>query len=533
MVSLHKRIRPLAALAICAAAAIPATAANYVPPANQLTINVKDRGAKGDGVSDDAPAIRSALVQLEQAGGGTLKVPAGTYLLNSYVSSPHPWFFYNLRVGSNTLIQGDPGAKFLQGPGGRAPGPADATQVRNTVLAVGSPNYIIASFQNTSYNGGYYNLNPTSAGGTTVTLTSSGDAGRFAAGDYVAIYSSTSGDVIPSEPTQVAAVQGATLTLTRPLARSFQQAYIANVAKLATVNVAVQNISVQGAEPLAVMETFNFTAEDCQFISDMSIGAKNTWGVNVNTMRDFRFSRDLISSVGPSYGSVELPQRNSQDGVIEDSTFQVGYLVFGEYAAHWRLTGNHIWTYTQPGASAAVSIGGLDVTFANNDVHGSGVVPLLADFSGLDDYTSYVGQIAITGNTFTCRADNSNCLMLRSTDPVVTNNVITTTGNAIGIKLEGALPTAAAIQKNSIQIDQGFGIVVNTPVKDQSSFVANTITGKTGYGIFVATPSTPNTGGHVIAGNIITGFNQAVMIDMNAHPGTIVSSTVGGTCSAR
>ena len=94
---------------------------NYVPPANGYTVSVKNFGAMGDGVTDDTPAIQVAINKLEASGGGTLQVPAGTYLLNSYTPSPHPWFFTNLRVGSNVLIASQTGAAFLQGPGGRSP----------------------------------------------------------------------------------------------------------------------------------------------------------------------------------------------------------------------------------------------------------------------------------------------------------------------------------------------------------------------------------------------------------------------------
>src|SRR5262249_40048348 len=103
-------------------------------------------------------------------------------------------------------------------------------------------------------------------------------------------------------------------------------------------------------------------------------------------------------------------------------------------------------------------------------------------------------------------------------------------GNAVGIKLEGSMPQAATIQRNSMQMDGGPGLIIATMQKDQSSFVSNTINGNGGPGIFVATPSTPNTGGHVSAGHTLTGFQQPIVIDMNAHPGTIVSSTAGGIC---
>lgn len=50
------------------------------------TINLKDFGATGDGVTDDAPAFQKALDTLADAGGGTLFIPAGKYVIATPVS---------------------------------------------------------------------------------------------------------------------------------------------------------------------------------------------------------------------------------------------------------------------------------------------------------------------------------------------------------------------------------------------------------------------------------------------------------------
>ncbi|MEU2797421.1 glycosyl hydrolase family 28-related protein [Streptomyces sp. NPDC007117] len=47
-------------------------------------LNIRDDfGATGDGVTDDAPAIQAAIDAASEAGGGTLYVPAGRYILNA------------------------------------------------------------------------------------------------------------------------------------------------------------------------------------------------------------------------------------------------------------------------------------------------------------------------------------------------------------------------------------------------------------------------------------------------------------------
>jgi hypothetical protein len=58
--------------------------------------NVRAFGATGNGVADDAPAIQAAEVAAEKAGGGTVYLPAGKYLMNSSVL-----------VGSNIELHGD------------------------------------------------------------------------------------------------------------------------------------------------------------------------------------------------------------------------------------------------------------------------------------------------------------------------------------------------------------------------------------------------------------------------------------------
>jgi len=52
------------------------------PPASSLVVNVKHKGAKGDGQSDDTAAIQAAI---DEIGGtkGTVLVPKGTYLVDA------------------------------------------------------------------------------------------------------------------------------------------------------------------------------------------------------------------------------------------------------------------------------------------------------------------------------------------------------------------------------------------------------------------------------------------------------------------
>lgn len=493
----------------CDALAAPATEATV--------ISVRDFGATGDGVHDDRPAIQAAIDALAAKGGGVLRIPGGTYLLDSYCPGAHPWGFHNLLVGSHIHIEGEPGATLLQGENGRAPLPDGATSVGNSVLVVGTALYAVVTCQNPDFNGGFYPLLATVADSSQVQLARPTDAGRFAAGDYVAIYSTTTGDVLPSELTRITAVSAeGVLTLASPLARSFATPVIANVTRLITSDVSLKNLTIQGAVPLTVMETYGFSAEDCRFLADTNVGGSNIVTLLMcNTMRSFRFVRNEFGSVGPGCVGTELPQRNSQDGLFEENTFRVTSLGFGEYGAHWRFIRNHMWLYPNPQTAVAISISGLDVLFSENDVHceklsgGEGWGSVLTDFYAPGDYAPYVGRNRVTDNTFDCELAGAYCIRMQSQDPVVSRNHLRIRGSGAGIRLDG-FNVAAVITDNEITVDSGAGIMVEGGGHDTSTVSRNRITATRGtVGIHVAWPSTDQR----IEQNAILGFAQDVVLD--------------------
>lgn len=54
-----------------------------------LTVNVRQLGAKGDGLADDSPAIRAAIDKVAQKGSGTVQFPPGTYLTGPIELASH------------------------------------------------------------------------------------------------------------------------------------------------------------------------------------------------------------------------------------------------------------------------------------------------------------------------------------------------------------------------------------------------------------------------------------------------------------
>jgi hypothetical protein len=69
-------------------------------PASDMTLNVRDFQAVGDGKTDDTAAFARALHKLDERNGGTLLVPSGKYVVG------------DLKIGSGTLIKGTGPAPF-------------------------------------------------------------------------------------------------------------------------------------------------------------------------------------------------------------------------------------------------------------------------------------------------------------------------------------------------------------------------------------------------------------------------------------
>ncbi|WP_020466977.1 glycosyl hydrolase family 28-related protein [Singulisphaera acidiphila] len=494
------------------------------------SFNVKDFGAKGDGVADDIPAIQSAInAATKNEGGGTVNFPKSTYLLNSAYPSSHPWAFHNLIIDSNVTLLGETGAKLLQGPEGRQPLPEGAEGVRNTMLAFGADHEIIR-FQNRDYNGGFFELQVTQASTSKVALKMASESSKFLPGDYVAIYETTKGDVIPTETGRITVVNATTgeLQLKEPLTRSFKTPSIANVTKIATTNVAVKNLIVEGSEPLTVTETFGFTAEDCRFINDTSIGGKNVVDYNMNTLNGFRFARNVFTSVGPGYAVMEMPQRNSRHGVWDSNAFEIVQGGMGEYAADIQFTSNTFKLHPNERTSVGLMIGGKDIVFSGNTVTsdnipaGDGWGSLLVDCVG-PGYERYVGNIAIDDNTFNYQGDGNNTIHLVAADTSFTGNTLNVKGPALGVRAEGPPPQRLTIKDNMISMGTGTAIMIASSRIDGSTITDNTINGAGAHGIYVASPEKPNAGKHVIYRNQVSGYRSELFIDLTLHPGAVLS----------
>ena len=73
------------------------------PPPSTITINAKDKGAKGDGKTDDTAAIQAAIDTAAATKNSTILVPPGTYMVNADHKK-------SLRLKSDMILRLAPGA---------------------------------------------------------------------------------------------------------------------------------------------------------------------------------------------------------------------------------------------------------------------------------------------------------------------------------------------------------------------------------------------------------------------------------------
>jgi hypothetical protein len=84
--------------------------------------SVKDFGAAGDGVTDDRASLQAALLAARDAGGGTVYLPEGVYVLSTRSPSEISTYKGSVRVFPNTVLIGDGPQKSIVKVGDNAPG---------------------------------------------------------------------------------------------------------------------------------------------------------------------------------------------------------------------------------------------------------------------------------------------------------------------------------------------------------------------------------------------------------------------------
>jgi hypothetical protein len=78
----NRRLTVATALLAGALLAVPSSASAAPSTGSDSVFNVRDFGATGDGVTDDAPAFRRAIAAADAVAGSTVYVAAGTYVVD-------------------------------------------------------------------------------------------------------------------------------------------------------------------------------------------------------------------------------------------------------------------------------------------------------------------------------------------------------------------------------------------------------------------------------------------------------------------
>ncbi len=131
-----------------------------------IWINVKDYGALGDGSTNDTSAIQSTIEAVKTAGGGTVYIPEGTYILQTAGTNPYRANHkYCLNItGDNIRLYLDAGAtlKLANNQQTDAGGPVDMIVIgsgRANIVIEGSGSAVSRITGNTSgqtgWTGGY------------------------------------------------------------------------------------------------------------------------------------------------------------------------------------------------------------------------------------------------------------------------------------------------------------------------------------------------------------------------------------------
>jgi polygalacturonase len=97
---------------LCALLAPPSVLNAAEAGTHPTVYNVRDYGAAGDGKQLDSPAISRAIDACARAGGGTVYVPAGTYLSGSIGLKSH----IDLHLAAGAVILGAPQEMKAYGP---------------------------------------------------------------------------------------------------------------------------------------------------------------------------------------------------------------------------------------------------------------------------------------------------------------------------------------------------------------------------------------------------------------------------------
>jgi hypothetical protein len=484
-------------------------------PAVMPTVSVKDFGARGDGITDDRPAIQAAVDSLTT--GGTVSFPAGTYLMDSYITAKAGDNFNLVTSHDNLTFEPAPGSpagsvKLIQGPHGwgtllhRVFGP----------LAVFNSEFFLASpigqngYQNIHQNGGYYTLQaPIAAQSQSVTLSVKADAGRFAEGDWIAVAETTDQQIEPLEINQVVSANAETgvVALRWPQTQTYPTGFAAKVTHMVRSNITIRGLTLQGAIPCFLNDLYNFNMIGCRVICDVTyIAPKKGSYIFANGVRGMLFKDNVVSDYPEgsvaNVDGIELPQNNSMDVTIEHNTF-LASAGGGEYWAHWLIKDNSFQISPAPsGKRHGICMQGYDIVFEGNTLISTATLDYLyTDFSTAPNpYKWLFGAHKIRDNRF-CSVSGASAVRIYAPDTEFSGNLIVSgpEQHALLMTISGRphrdtprseVKAANVITNNTFHsaVTSAFGcVLLSGPSLDGITFSGNSLVGHNHsiYGVWI------------------------------------------------
>ncbi|HTF72621.1 MAG TPA: glycosyl hydrolase family 28-related protein [Edaphobacter sp.] len=479
-----------------------------------VTVSVHDFGAKGDGFTDDRPTVQAAIDSLTK--GGTACFPAGTYLMNSFITS-RAGDNFNLVTSHDNITfapcQGAPGGsvKLIQGPMGWG-------TLRHRVfglIAVSNSEFFLASksgqngYQNTTQNGGYFTLrSPIALGSNTVAFATKAQAAIFAAGDWIAVSETTDQTIEPLEINQVVSVnaKAGTVGLRWLQTQTYPTGFAAKVTKMVRSHITISGLTLQGVIPGFLNDLYDVNILNCKLIVDTSyVGPGGGSHVFANGVRKMLFKDNVLSDYPEESisraGGVELPQNNSIDVTIDHNTF-FGPAGAGEYPEHWTIKNNSFKISGK--RKVGVFFQGYDMSFVGNTVTATGTLDsLYSDFSTAPNpYKWMFGAQKIKANKFSSTAVGNQVIRLYSPDTEFSGNEIVGGPGQHGlvVQISGgphrniaklAVKATNVITNNTFHcsVTQAFGCVLLSGASVESiTFKDNTLIGhdNSTYGVWVS-----------------------------------------------
>jgi hypothetical protein len=500
-----------------------------------LVYDVRAYGATATGVvgnpaagTDDGAAFRAALTAAQNAGGGTIHIPAGTYLLNTH-DTAHTYGSGSVMyaVGSHLHFQCDKGA-VLYSPTYQlfAIAYAGDTPTGNHTLNVQSqsPGYAI-------------NIVP-NYGATSITTITASDASNFAAGDLVYLIGGPSTEAGGDEEFNwvVSADPGTGIIVLRnPTVKPYNYSGGAGFYYTGTAidhrivpakNYVWYDESIDGCtayisggdfsqigQAIGVKVTNNYVVVLPGATRGIFTGSSSSWDweISHNVYENMYSNQPFMQ---PDFGMGDI---RIADNVIRTIQPPINP---SEGVSNMLISNNHIYMHVPSGASGvsgswgALFVGtSYGLTIANNQIFVANDSSTAISAIALGSNNGACHHCTVSNNSIQATGNINNTINILGSDSTIASNVITTSGYGISVADRPGIDyPVLQITGNNIHLTSATGAVNGITIgtsKRQFTLASNsiwydTVVGSGGYSAISLT-GTGVAGGTISGNNVFSG----------------------------